>query len=264
MTSIADCNQTHFPNTSMKSLKQKAYEHIRSKMLNGELLPGARLSNRKLAAEVGVSFIPVREAIGQLVSEGLAEHRSNYGAVVRNPSREELVDLYDLRLALECHAAKTAAHNMGAGDIVELEQRNQEFKEVAERFGASISEEESTEISRELLAIDIAFHLVIMRAAGNSLVIKMLSDLRVMERVFGHRRRGWKKETLERICEEHEQVIECLRHGDAQGACDAMARHLERGRKAALDAFDRERANQAAQRAFASQLATQTGNPGKM
>ncbi len=241
----------------MKSLKQKAYEHIRGKMLNGELLPGTRLSNRKLAAEVGVSFIPVREAIGQLVSEGLAEHRSNYGAVVRNPTREELVDLYDLRLALECHAAKTAAKNMSAADIAELDERDQEFKQTAASFCTATTVEESAEMSRGLLAIDVAFHLVIMRAAGNSLVIKTLSDLRVMERVFGHRRRGWKKESLSRICEEHEQLIECLRHGDAQGASDAMARHLQRGRQVALEAFDRERANEAAQRAFASQLDNQ-------
>lgn len=246
------------PNTSMKSLKQKAYEHIRSKMLSGELLPGARLSNRKLAAEVGVSFIPVREAIGQLVSEGLAEHRSNFGAVVRNPSREELADLYDLRLALECHAIKAAARHLTPADMAELDQRNAQFKSAAERINPTASEDEVLQASRDLLAIDIALHLVILRAAGNSLIIKSLSDLRVMERVFGQHRRRWSPESLTRICEEHEQIVECLRRGDEQGAAEAIAAHIGRGQQVALEAFDRERASEAAQRAFAGQLAKQS------
>jgi len=245
----------------MKTLKQKAYEHIRSKMLRGELLPGARLSNRKLAAEVGASFIPVREAIGQLVSEGLAEHRSNYGAVVRNPTREELADLYDLRLALECHAVRTAARHMGPADISELEARNRRFMEAAEGIGEPGVATISTELSGELMAIDAAFHLVIMRAAGNSLVIKTLSDLRVMERVFGHRRWAWDKVALAQICEEHSQVVECLRRRDEQAAADAMVNHLERGQKVALAAFDRERANEAAKRAFVGQLDGPAGSP---
>jgi DNA-binding GntR family transcriptional regulator len=238
----------------MKSLKQKAYEHIRGKMLSGELSPGARLSNRKLAAEVGVSFIPVREAIGQLVSEGLAEHRLNYGAVVRNPSREELADLYDLRLALECHSVKAAASHLGPADILELEQRHQQFQDAATRMFAESTAQDAAELTREMLASDAAFHLVIMRAAGNSLIIKTLSDLRVMERVFGHRRVGWKWEALARIVEEHRRILECLQRGDGTAAADAMAHHIERGQKVALEAFDRERASEAARRAFAGEL----------
>jgi len=238
----------------MTSLKQKAYEHIRDKMLRGELLPGSRLSNRKLAAEVGVSFIPVREAIGQLVSEGLAEHRSNFGAVVRNPSREELVDLYDLRLALECHAVRTAAQHIGPAEIDELEQRNQRMMQIAAKVGKSASAEISSETSGELMAVDAAFHLIMLRAAGNSLVIKTVSDLRVMERVFAHRRWAWDRGSLDRICEEHHQVITCLRDGNGDGAAAAMADHITRGQETALAIFDRRRASEAAERAFSGQL----------
>ncbi|WP_425396024.1 GntR family transcriptional regulator [Aeoliella sp.] len=236
------------------TLRQKAYDHIRGKMLRGELLPGSRLSNRKLAAEVGVSFIPVREAIGQLVSEGLAEHRSNFGAVVRNPSREEIVDLYDFRMALECHAVKTAAEHITAGEIAELRAHSNRMTEVVESLQESPTGGIREELTSELLAIDAAFHLIMLRVAGNSLVMKTVSDLRVMERVFGHRRFTWSKSSLTRICEEHSQVIDRLEERDAVGAADAMAHHISRGQKAALDAYDRRRASEAAERAFSGQL----------
>ena len=72
------------------TLKQRAYNHIRRQVMTGRLSPGARLCNRGLAKEIGVSLIPVREAISQLVSEGLAEHRPRLGAFVVRVGREEL------------------------------------------------------------------------------------------------------------------------------------------------------------------------------
>ena len=81
------------------TLKQRAYEYIRRQLLNGELSPGSRLCNRTLAEQIGMSFIPVREAISQLASEGLIEHRPRLGAFVLDPSREQIEELYDFREA---------------------------------------------------------------------------------------------------------------------------------------------------------------------
>jgi DNA-binding GntR family transcriptional regulator len=238
----------------MATLKQQAYEHIRNKLLRGELPPGSRLSNRKLAAEIGVSFIPIREAISQLASEGLVEHRSNIGAIVRTPAREELVDLYDLRLALECHAAKSATQHMGPVDIAELEGRNQQMMELAERLGEGHDATLPTELNDQLMVIDAAFHLAILRVAGNSLVIKTVSGLRVLARIFGRRRWVWDAEALRLICEEHSRIIECFRRRDAEGSCRAMADHIERGQRVALEVFDRDRASDAAMSTFSGEL----------
>lgn len=238
----------------MATLKQQAYEHIRDKLLRGELPPGTRLSNRKLAAEIGVSFIPIREAISQLASEGLVEHRSNIGAIVRVPTREELVDLYDLRLALECHAAKTATRHMSPADIAELEERNGQMAELTKRVEDCQDKSLPTELNDQLMVVDAAFHLAVLRVAGNSLVIKTVSGLRILARVFGRRRWVWGAEELRTICEEHARIIECFRQRDAEGAHHAMANHIERGQRVALEAFDRDRASDAAQRTFSGEL----------
>ena len=240
----------------MGTLKQKAYNHIRGRILRGELSPGARLSNRKLAAEVGISFIPVREAIGQLVSEGLAEHRPNYGAVVREASREEIVDLYDFRHALECHAVKAAAKYVTAADISELEDRNRRLINAAVRITSSFGSG-SVVCSDQFAIQDAAFHMVMLRAAGNSLVMKTIGDLQIMERVFSFRTTNLNKKRLDRVCSEHKRIIMCLRNGDADGAELAMAQHLDHGKQVAVAAFDRDRASNAAQRAFAGQLELQ-------
>ncbi|MCG8586726.1 MAG: GntR family transcriptional regulator, partial [Pirellulales bacterium] len=112
------------------TFKQRAYEHIRQGMLTGRLLPGARLSNRALANEIGASLIPVREAISQLVSEGLAEHRPRMGAFVMQVDREELAELYDLREALECHAIRRAVADLTDVDLEEMQRSNDQLSEL--------------------------------------------------------------------------------------------------------------------------------------
>lgn len=236
--------------------RQEAYEHIRGKLVRGELSPGSRLSNRKLAAEIGVSFIPVREAINQLASEGLVEQLPNFGAVVRVPKREELADLYDLRLALECHAAATASQRIGPAEIAELEVRNKYMVELIPQFEADGETESQSKLNDKWMVADAAFHMTVLRAAGNSLVIKTISELRVLARVFGHRREGVSQELL-RVCQEHGRIVEAFRQRDEQWARKAMADHISQGRELALRAFDRRRVNEAVGMSFPEELQDQ-------
>ena len=82
----------------MPTLKQRAYRYIRQAMSEGVLSAGDRLSPAALAKEIGISHIPVREAISQLYSEGLVEQLPRRGAFVRRPGREELVELIAIKV----------------------------------------------------------------------------------------------------------------------------------------------------------------------
>ena len=104
------------------SYKQRAYDHIRDKLMVGELAAGCRLSNRALAREIGISIIPVREAISQLVSEGLLEHKPRVGTFVVEPSRQEIAELCELREALEAYAASRAAERISDGELAEMQR----------------------------------------------------------------------------------------------------------------------------------------------
>ena len=103
------------------TLKQHAYEVIRTKILSGVLKPGSRLSDELLARELGISRSPVREAISQLASEGMVDYRPRTGAYVKGPDRCELEELYEIREPLERYAARKAAAGISPEGIARLE-----------------------------------------------------------------------------------------------------------------------------------------------
>src|ERR1041385_7256373 len=87
------------------SLAAEAYEFVRQRILRGELPLGQVISRRKIAAELGMSFLPVSEALLRLEFEGLLESRPRAGTRVRIPSREDVRGHYIVREALEVQAA---------------------------------------------------------------------------------------------------------------------------------------------------------------
>ncbi len=223
------------------TLKQRAYEHIRQKLISGRLPPGSRLCNRELAEEIGISFIPVREAINQLTSAGLAEYKPRLGAFVMEPSREEIEELYDIREALECHAVGKAAGRIRDARLTEMQKYNdQQAAVVRELNDAASLKWDIGQIDRFNLA-DAGFHITLLRAAGNHRALKIVNDLRVMAHVFGHRNEDRPLDGLGSICEEHGRLVEALRRGDADEAKLVMIEHLRRGLHNALEAYDRHR-----------------------
>src|SRR5437773_8750186 len=87
------------------SLEAEAYTFVKQRILRGELVMGQAISRRKLAAELGMSFLPVSEALLRLEFEGLLESRPRAGTRVRIPSREDVRGHYVIREALEVQAA---------------------------------------------------------------------------------------------------------------------------------------------------------------
>ena len=93
------------------SIVDRVYESVRSRILDGSLERGARLRQEALAAELGVSRTPLREALRRLASEGLVELEPNRGARIPDLSHADMVTAYEARLALEPGAARLAAAN---------------------------------------------------------------------------------------------------------------------------------------------------------
>src|SRR5213596_2050398 len=88
------------------SLAAEAYTFVKRRILRGELVMGQVISRRKLAAELGMSFLPISEALQRLEFEGLLESRPRAGTRVRIPSRQDVAGHYTLREALEVQAAR--------------------------------------------------------------------------------------------------------------------------------------------------------------
>src|SRR5207247_9920159 len=104
------------------SLAAEAYTFVKQGILRGELVMGQAISRRKLAAELGMSFLPVSEALLRLEFEGLLESRPRAGTRVRIPSREDVRGHYVVREALEVQAAMLFAAVATADDRAELQK----------------------------------------------------------------------------------------------------------------------------------------------
>lgn len=242
----------------MPTLREQAYHFIRQKMSSGGLSAGDRLSPAALAKEIGVSHIPVREAISQLQSEGLVDQLPRRGAFVRQPTREELVELIELRKTLECNAAAQAARRIGDVEIANLEKNLSDLKGLLKEtdgtlaVGTSKSKKadrrpHDVESFLEYFArwqfIDLNFHMTILRAARNRWVVKVLEDTNVMTRMFGYRSdhpKSWSNLetfTLENY-KVHREIFSAIRSHDPKAARRAMSAHMRRAKRNMLARFD--------------------------
>ena len=89
---------------------------LRAEITAGRLLPGEALRQDEVAGRFGVSRIPVREALRALQAEGLVDYAPNRGAAVARISTEEMLEMLEVRIALECHALRLAVPRMADAD----------------------------------------------------------------------------------------------------------------------------------------------------
>lgn len=218
-------------------LRIRAYGHIQGRILAGELPPGAVVSEQSIAAELGMSRTPVREAIRHLEREGMLSPIPRYGTVVRDLDRRDLGELFELREALEPFAVARAAGRLSREDIKALSG----FCRQIRSLGAGLRGQSSLDAAgmRQLLAADMGFHLTLLRAAGNSRLLKIVSDSRLLAGVLGARRQQHTRAVLLQTCREHTAILRAALKGDSAAAARLMARHIQASREQALAAHDR-------------------------
>lgn len=205
---------------------QRAYRHIRQKLLDGSVEPGARLSYGSIGKEIGVSATPVREAVGQLVSEGFVELVPQLGAVVRELSREEAVDLYETREALESYAAARAAERIGDRLLGDMESNLESSAKLVERVRKAKTQSADAPTRKKFHALDLAFHMLVIEASRNRRMLKVVGDSHILIRIFQADRHEFRLDILEQTQEEHRRIFEAIRSRDADAAHEAMKRHI--------------------------------------
>ncbi len=215
------------------TLAQKAYHELRERLRTGKLPPGTRLVNRTLAAELGFSFTPLREAISRLSSEGLVEHIPGSGAFVRRLERQDLAQLYDLRATLEPYAAAEAAKHISAVELEGLQQVCEELESVKLHLLERKPKAATARNRQAWLRAEERFHELLIEAARNPWLTKMAVELRLVSLVFASQLEDAKLLTYQvarRTCKEHALLLELLGKRDAPAAHDWMKAHILRGR----------------------------------
>jgi DNA-binding GntR family transcriptional regulator len=225
--------------------RENAYRHIRNKVATGLVAAGERIYPAILAREIGISLIPVREAIGQLQSEGLVVHKPHRGIFVKEIERRDLVDLIEFRTTLECAAAANAARRINVVQLSELDERWQDLCRAMMPFdvprGAKLND--LSQLLQTWHLADLAFHMLLFRAAGNRRAIRAMEDTHVIIRMFGQRvynPAAWTDPaayTAESL-RVHADVYEAVRRHDPKAARRSMAVHMRRTSKNLLARFD--------------------------
>ncbi|MFG0263356.1 MAG: GntR family transcriptional regulator [Novipirellula sp. JB048] len=226
------------------SLSQKAYEYLQQKLANGGYEPGTRLVNRTLAEEIGVSVIPVREAIHRLASEGLVEHIPGAGAYVRDANHFDLNNLYVLRDALESCAAAEAAKYITDEQLGELEFILARSWEIAAQVAQQASGHSDLDQLERWMDDEQQFHELLLEASRNPLLAKVAMDNRAICSVFQFQRRDpslLTSRVARETCESKAELIETLRKRDSQLARQLMSEQIQRGRKTVAAHFNQKK-----------------------
>ena len=205
------------------NLADQVYDELRSRVLTRQHPPGAKLSLHVLAAELGVSRSPVHQALTRLVSEGLLSVKPRRGYFVTPVTAQVLAEGYDVRLALELHAAEAAIGRVDAADL-------RAFESLLAATADAISHEQWD-------SANAAFHEYQIDLAENALLSRFYRELSVnlMMQVI----RGGHVEGHANLVTEHGRIVEAFGVSDFEAARQAIRDHIETGRRIALDAIDR-------------------------
>ena len=197
--------------------REKAYAYLRENILIDPERQGRFLNEQELAAEIGVSRTPVREALLLLVSDGLVELIPQRGAYVPPVTGREISELMELRGVLESHAARLVIEQRRVPAHTMQETLDQQSK---------LPDNLSPEAAREFIRLDTLFHQQLVDAAGNELISRTYSKLHVRQILVGVSalfRAGGRRE---QVCAEHQDILEALVSGDAAEAQKAIDHHL--------------------------------------
>lgn len=201
----------------MAATTEQTVAQLRRFILEGYLEPGARLQEVELAAQLGVSRTPVREALRALSSQGLVEILPNRGARVARWSDEDLHEIYELRVLLESHAAERAALRMGPAEVDVLDELCDRMDTCARR-GARHDLLELSELNSRL-------HGCVINAADSPRLAAMLASvvqIPLVMRTFVR----YSPEALARSMGHHRELADAVRARSPEWAGSVMRSHI--------------------------------------
>ncbi|KUK58007.1 MAG: Transcriptional regulator, GntR family [Synergistales bacterium 53_16] len=205
-----------------RTLTEVVEEVLRTAITQGILKPGDKLSAEDLSAEFGVSRMPVREALRKLETVGLVVIRPQKGVEVSRLSSEELRELADIRVALECMAVKLALPRLTPTKYEELQEIIEEMNR--ERDDARIFD----------LAWD--FHVLLYEAANNTQLQEFIAQVRAnFDRYLWFYQANFKD-----AGEIHRKLFEVIKSGNAEEAVKAMEEHIRQTTKKVADMVERQ------------------------
>jgi DNA-binding GntR family transcriptional regulator len=205
------------------TLAGRAYQAIRDEILRGQLPPGTPVSRRRVARELGMSVLPVTEALRRLQEDGLLETRARAGTRVRVPSEADVRELYELREALESQAARLFAQRATAAQRRAIERS---ARVVDRLFGRLARRAQDAAFQFRVHQRHVQLHMQIADVAGCGLLRRMIERNHVLVL-------NWMFDVTARRTplpdDFHARLAAALIAGDAARADEAMRAHVRYG-----------------------------------
>lgn len=196
------------------TLADRVYQILREDILTNRLPPDTPLQEGDLAKALEVSRGPVREALRRLDAEGLVSVIPRRGAIVSSLSREEFLDAYRVREALEVLAIRLAIPRLEAKDLAELELVHQEMRQMS-----------ASEDVDSFFSANDAFHKIIVDRSGNRILQNIFYTLVDQMRRY-HLSSLALRGGLSRSCEEHEQILNAIKADQIEQAVALLREHI--------------------------------------
>lgn len=211
-----------------RTLSEQVRERLREDILTGELAPGTVLSEVALARSFGVSRGPIREALGRLGSDGLVTITPRRGAIVTELTRDEFLEAYQVREALETFAIRLAVPRLSEPDLARLRELHEEMVEHAHRGEVNA-----------FFDANRAFHDALVTSSGNQ---KLHETYRLLIDQMGRylARSLVLRGSLEKSVAEHSAILEAVEARDAERAARLLADHIEVPQRVEEEAGEQE------------------------
>lgn len=209
-------------------LRDVVFNTLREAILKDDLKPGERLMELQLAAKLGVSRTPIREAIRMLEQEGLAVTTPRKGAEVAKMTLKDMEDVLEIRASLDELASQVATVRITEEQLVRLKERKQDF-EICLKSGNV----------KMIAEADVKFHDVIYEATNNPKLVSMLNNLR--EQIYRYRIEYLKdSDKYPTLIKEHEEIYQSLLAHDEEAALKATIVHVENQANAVKEVIIRQ------------------------
>jgi DNA-binding GntR family transcriptional regulator len=199
----------------IRTLSDQLVSLVRDRILSGEVPPNSAIRQDALAGELGISKIPLREALARLEEEGLVQSQANRGFFVRELSTTEAEEVYALRLKLEPDAIMRAAERATAADHQVATDTLATLYQVTDAGGVGVG------------AFNRAFHLALLRPSGQVITVNILERLHVLSERYVRKH----LEPLgrdERANEEHRQMLDAWLTKDLGRLHDLTVAHIQK------------------------------------
>lgn len=198
-----------------RTLPTQVADHIRERILSGELAPGERILETELAEELGVSRHTLRSALQTLTFEGLLEQSQFKSTHVARPTARDVYETYTLRNALEAMACRLAAENVASGAGMT-------------GVDAALASMRDAEDTAAMKAADLAFHEAIVELAGHARLRDHYQRLHVQTRLYLNLTAAADHYVLDDIAALHAELADAIRTGDAARAAELGGSHNTR------------------------------------